>query len=87
MQRPPEYQLDFIRGLLAREGVDRLEHIESYDVLITIAMALNRSIEKLAQLDPPRALQEFTYEDSNMSAALLESVYETRFVGPTVSVC
>ncbi|XP_033625200.1 gamma-aminobutyric acid type B receptor subunit 2-like isoform X1 [Asterias rubens] len=81
--RPPEYQLDFIRGLLAREGVDRLEHIESYDVLITIAMALNRSIEKLAQLDPPRALQEFTYEDSNMSAALLESVYETRFVGPT----
>ncbi|XP_022111536.1 gamma-aminobutyric acid type B receptor subunit 2-like [Acanthaster planci] len=84
--QPPEYQLDFLRGLLAKEGVDRLEHIESYDVLVHIAMSLNRSIERLANLNPPKALHEFSYTDSEMSQVLLESVYLTSFVGPTGSV-
>ncbi|XP_038057990.1 gamma-aminobutyric acid type B receptor subunit 2-like [Patiria miniata] len=84
--KPPDYQLDFLRGLLSREGVDRLEHIESYDSLIHIAMSLNRSIEKLASLEPARALHDFSYTDREMSGVLLESVYQTRFVGPTGSV-
>ncbi|XP_038063882.1 gamma-aminobutyric acid type B receptor subunit 2-like [Patiria miniata] len=54
-----------------------------YDQIVTIALALNASIQTLAQMDPPRRLEDFTYGDAEMAQVFREHTRSVDFVGLT----
>ncbi|XP_071797174.1 gamma-aminobutyric acid type B receptor subunit 2-like isoform X1 [Asterias amurensis] len=53
----------------------------TYDGIIAIALALNKSLPGLQRLDPPRSLEEFSYSDSEMAEVILRSADDVDFIG------
>ena len=56
----------------------------TYDGIIAIALALNKSLPGLQRLDPPRSLEEFSYSDSEMAEVILRSADDIDFIGLVV---
>ena len=56
-----------------------------YDSMMLMAMALNKSIDDLKFLDPPRKLQNFNYHDSDMRRIFNQNIRHTEFTGFSVS--
>ncbi len=58
-----------------------------YDSIMLIALALNRSIEDLQKLKPPRKLEDFTYNDVEFTEVLNSNVrHVEEFQGLSVRV-
>ncbi|XP_033643371.1 gamma-aminobutyric acid type B receptor subunit 2-like [Asterias rubens] len=55
----------------------------AYDQIITIALALNASIEPLAKMDPPKRLEDFSYDNAQMAGVFREKAASVDFVGLT----
>ena len=53
--------------------------------MFLIAMAMNQSIRDLQHLNPPKSLQDFTYDDKEMTDVLNNSVRHINFTGLSVS--
>ncbi|XP_022085182.1 gamma-aminobutyric acid type B receptor subunit 2-like [Acanthaster planci] len=81
--RPLEKHLDFYADLQDQLLTAGACDSYGYDQIITIALALNASIQALAEMDPPRRLEDFTYEDTAMSSVFLEKTRSVDFVGLT----
>ena len=56
-----------------------------YDSMITIALALNQSIKDLQFLNPPKTLQDFTYDNEEMTDVFNFNVRHLEFTGIGVS--
>ena len=56
-----------------------------YDILMYMALTLNMSIDPLSQLNPPKRLENFTYEDYEMTQVMLRNAHKVDFDGMTVS--
>ncbi|XP_022088698.1 uncharacterized protein LOC110978204 [Acanthaster planci] len=48
---------------------------------MTIALALNASIDDLQRLQPPRRLEDFRYSDAEMARVILKSADNIKFIG------
>ncbi len=58
-----------------------------YDSIMLFALALNRSIEELQKLKPPRKLEDFTYNDVEFTDVLNKSIRNVEeFQGLSVRV-
>ncbi|XP_077978252.1 gamma-aminobutyric acid type B receptor subunit 2-like [Glandiceps talaboti] len=55
----------------------------AYDAIVTIALALNQSEEILAQMESPKYLTDFNYDDAVMAGVLKNSINAIKFVGVT----
>ena len=59
-----------------------------YDAVWALALMLNRSVERLETTPfddgKKRKLEDFTYEDGNMTAIFLNLLNDTDFIGLTV---
>ena len=56
-----------------------------YDSILLMALALNNSIHDLRNLSPPRRLEDFTYEDDEMTEIFNQNIRHMDFVGVSVS--
>ncbi|XP_072030821.1 gamma-aminobutyric acid type B receptor subunit 2-like [Amphiura filiformis] len=63
------------------QGGDGFRH--NLDNLLVILLAMNSSIEELHQMDPPRELESFGYQDAEMRDVILKNVRDVNFVGST----
>ena len=54
------------------------------DNVLVMAYALNASVEDFRRMNPPRKLEEFSYEDAEMRDVILKYVRNTDFIGATV---
>ncbi|XP_070566915.1 gamma-aminobutyric acid type B receptor subunit 2-like [Ptychodera flava] len=55
----------------------------AYDAIVAMAIALNRSDEIFSQLDPPRRLSDFTYDDVSMATVMRNAVQGLKMIGVT----
>ena len=57
----------------------------NYDCMFLMALALNRSIEDLKSLTPPRRLEDFTYKDAEMAKVFDRHIRHADFTSISVS--
>ncbi|XP_006814960.2 gamma-aminobutyric acid type B receptor subunit 2-like [Saccoglossus kowalevskii] len=83
---PTDEQIEFYRHLQSQLVTGGACDSYGYDQIVTMALALNSSIEKVEKLNPPRKLHEFTYSDAEMARIFREQAGKTTFVGLTGEV-
>lgn len=57
----------------------------AYDAVWSVALAFNRTMERLARKDKKRSLKDFTYTDAEIAGEIYASMNSTSFLGVSVS--
>lgn len=57
----------------------------AYDAVWSVALAFNKTMERLKNKDKPRSLKDFTYTDRDIADEIYAAMNSTQFLG--VSVC
>ena len=59
----------------------------AYDAVWSVALAFNRTMERLARKDKKRSLKDFTYTDGDIAGEIYAAMNSTSFLGVSVSYC
>lgn len=59
----------------------------AYDAVWSVALAFNRTMERLARRDRRRSLKDFTYTDAEIAGEIYAAMNSTSFLGVSVSKC
>lgn len=57
----------------------------AYDAVWSVALAFNRTMERLARKDKKRSLKDFTYTDAEIANEIYAAMNSTSFLGVSVS--
>lgn len=57
----------------------------AYDAVWSVALAFNRTMERLARKDKKRSLKDFTYTDGDIAGEIYAAMNSTSFLGVSVS--
>lgn len=57
----------------------------AYDAVWSVALAFNKTMERLKNKDKPRSLKDFTYTDRDIADEIYAAMNSTQFLGVSVS--
>lgn len=57
----------------------------AYDAVWSVALAFNKTMERLKTKDKPRSLKDFTYTDRDIADEIYAAMNSTQFLGVSVS--
>lgn len=58
----------------------------AYDAVWSVALAFNKTMERLARKDKKRSLKDFTYTDGDIAGEIYAAMNSTSFLGVSVSI-